>query len=134
MICNNVWRVNTLQKTVKMSFYISLGTTKNGVKSRKRATESRVGHRWKSFSGPPARENQMKIFTLNRQQRFLIAGGLRLDMKGLICTIDKFWYYWGRQKHVQNRWVLVICTGFPPPPRPINGIVQKSVKSRKYCS
>jgi hypothetical protein len=38
-----------------------------GVGVRGRATKSRLGPQWKSFSGPPSRAGQLKVITLNQK-------------------------------------------------------------------
>jgi hypothetical protein len=75
---------------------------------------------------PPstARADKLKIFALNRKHCLSVSQPLWLDLKGLICTIDKQLYYRERQKHMQHSLAPgpipecrapVICKGFFPP-------------------
>ena len=131
MICNKVWRVKHFTKYSKNGILCFSGDHLKWREIQEQGHRKQVWAQVKIFSGPPAKENQLKIFTLNQKHQLSIAGWLRLDTKGLICIIGKLWYYRGRQKHIQNRQAPVICTGFfftslhPHPPPPSTALSRK---------
>ena len=63
---------------------------------------------------PPARADRLKIFTLSRKERLLVAVCLGLGLKGLICTANR--YYREIQKHGRRSRALDPLSG-PPGPR-----------------
>ena len=51
--------------------------------------------------GPRATGNQLKVFTLNRQNWLSAAQWLGLRLTVLLCTVSKLWQYRERQKYLQ---------------------------------
>jgi hypothetical protein len=83
--------------------------------------------------GPPNMGGLVKIFTLIWREQLSVAEWFGLGMKGLICKIDKLWYDWERQKHMQHsaapcplpyHCTPVICNEFPSNPTLVGTVFQ----------